>query len=383
MKAVSLFFIIILLFTAANLFSESEILIGASLSLTAGNTGPSNMIYNGYRMWVDEVNSRGGLLGRRVNLRVYDDRGDPVKVREYYKRLIEEDRADLLFSPYSTPLTLAAADVAGAAGYAVIASGASGNALFEQGNNYIFGMYAPAERFSIGFLDVCARQGYENITVLYENNPFNIDVALGAELWGGKFGLEITLMMVEEPASADTAAIVERLKRSGTAAVFVSFYERLGYEFLSELDAQNYKPEALAMVIIPIHPEFFQRAGSIGEGVFGPSQWEPNERIPYPGTLEFITNFRKTYGGDPSYHAGSAYAACEIIEAGVTANNSLDQDRLRNYISMLDTVTVIGRFKTDRTGKQIGHNPILIQWQNGKKEIVYPRSMQTAPPVFP
>jgi len=61
---------------------------------------------------------------------------------------------------------------------------------------------------------------------------------------------------------------------------------------------------------------------------------------------------------------------------------SLDQEKIRDFIHSLDTVTVIGRFKVDHTGMQIGHNPLLIQWQQGKKEIVYPTSLQTAPPIF-
>jgi branched-chain amino acid transport system substrate-binding protein len=70
------------------------------------------------------------------------------------------------------------------------------------------------------------------------------------------------------------------------------------------------------------------------------------------------------------------------LEKAVTQIRSLDHRKLRDYILSLDTVTVIGRFRVDSAGMQTGHNPILIQWQDGKKEIVYPTSMQTAPPRF-
>jgi branched-chain amino acid transport system substrate-binding protein len=136
------------------------------------------------------------------------------------------------------------------------------------------------------------------------------------------------------------------------------------------------------MSIASIHPDFYRKAGPIAERIFGPSQWEPDERIPYPGTTQFIQAFQTAYRKMPSYHAGSAYASCQILEQAVDDLHDIDHERIRDYISALDTVTVIGRFKVDPTGRQIGHNPILVQWQGGHKEIVYPTKMQTAPPHF-
>ena len=131
-----------------------------------------------------------------------------------------------------------------------------------------------------------------------------------------------------------------------------------------------------------VHPEFLKKAGPIGDRVFGPSQWEPDERIPFPGTKKFIADFIQYAQKQPSYHAGSAYAACQILENAIKQAGVINHDRIRDYIRALDTVTVIGRFKVDQQGKQIGHNPFMIQWQNGKKEIVYPTKLQTAPAQF-
>jgi branched-chain amino acid transport system substrate-binding protein len=144
----------------------------------------------------------------------------------------------------------------------------------------------------------------------------------------------------------------------------------------------DWRPKALGITIAPIHPDFNRRAGAIAEGIFGPSQWEPDERIPFPGTNKFIQDFKSAYHKLPSYHAGSAYASCQILERAITEVGEIDHQRIRDYVSALDTVTVIGRFKVDHQGKQVGHNPILIQWQAGRKEIVYPTKMRTAAPRF-
>jgi branched-chain amino acid transport system substrate-binding protein len=151
---------------------------------------------------------------------------------------------------------------------------------------------------------------------------------------------------------------------------------------LELMQAVGWRPKAIGITIAPIHPDFFRKAGPIAEGIFGPSQWEPDERIPFPGTINFIRDFQAAYNKLPSYHAGSAYASCQILERTITDLQEINHARIRDYISSLDTVTVIGRFKVDHQGRQVGHNPILVQWQDGRKEIVYPTKMQTSPPRF-
>ncbi len=144
----------------------------------------------------------------------------------------------------------------------------------------------------------------------------------------------------------------------------------------------NYRPKAIAFTIVPIHPEFNTKVGPFSEGIFGPSQWEPDERIPFPGTKRFINDFYDFTGGMPSYHATSAYSACQILERSINHLGVIDHKKIRDYISAFDTVTIMGRFKVDPSGRQVGHNPILIQWQNGKKEIVYPTKMMTSKSLF-
>jgi branched-chain amino acid transport system substrate-binding protein len=136
------------------------------------------------------------------------------------------------------------------------------------------------------------------------------------------------------------------------------------------------------MSIGPAQGDFAEQAGALAEGVFGPSQWEPNLRIPFPGTAKFITDFTAQTGRAPTYHAASAYAGLAITAMAIEQTGSLDADRLKRFIWGLDTVTILGRFKLEASGRQIGHSPLIIQWQAGAKEIVYPPRMRTALPRF-
>jgi branched-chain amino acid transport system substrate-binding protein len=363
--------------------SESNpILIGATVSLEGKYSEPSFMIQNAFRLWEQEVNLRGGLLGRPVKLVLYDDKSQKKRVRQLYKKLILEDKVDLVFSPYGTPLTLEASKVSEQSKMVMLACAASGEQIWERQYKYVFGVYALAKRYFVGLLDLMAREGFENLAILHEDSPFHQDVAAGTAFWAKRFGIDVSLKAPFTNAKSEFPGLLEKAIDVNADGLIVSAYSQECYQFLDLMKKKKYHPKVLALTIAPIHPEFYQKAGIIAEGVFGPSQWEPDERIPFPGTKKFIDEFVGYAKKVPSYHAGSAYAASQIIESAITQTKSLNHNKIREYIRAMDTVTVIGRFKVDHKGKQIGHNPIMIQWQKGDKEIVYPTKMQTASARF-
>jgi branched-chain amino acid transport system substrate-binding protein len=364
--------------------APQAIRIGASVSLSGKYAEPSQMIQAGYQLWEKQINVRGGLLNRPVKLILLDDHSRVEDARQLYRRLIEKEAVDLLLSPYGSPMTLAASEVSEANGYVMLACAASAEALFNRGYRNLFGVYAPARRYFIGLMDLMARHGIQTVAILYEDSPFNRDVAEGTESWARRFGLQVIFRQPFSQETTDLPHAVEELQRQfpSTEGLVFSAYPPDCYRLLEILEARGWRPPVLAQTIAPIHPGFYQKAGPSAEGVFGPSQWEPDERIPFPGTRQFIHDFEVKYGMKPSYHAASAYTACQILEQAVTSTATLDQETIRNFIASMDSVTVIGRFKVDSRGMQIGHNPFLIQWQNGEKEIVYPRKLQTAAPRF-
>ncbi len=362
--------------------SLNPIRIGATVSLSGRFSEPSAMVRDGYRLWEKQINQRGGLLGRPVELVVYDDRSEPETTYQRYQQLIHQDRVDLVFSPYGTPLTLQASQVSEAQQMIMLACAASGKAIWNRGYRHVFGMYALADRYFIGMLDLMARQGHDTVSIIYEDNPFNIDVADGAEKWANRFGVAVTLKKSFAPGVGQLRALLHDAVEKNAAGLILAGYPPEGYRMLELMQAVGWRPKAMGITIAPIHPGFFRKAGPIAEGIFGPSQWEPDERIPFPGTINFIRDFQAAYNKLPSYHAGSAYASCQILERTITDLQEINHARIRDYISSLDTVTVIGRFKVDHQGRQVGHNPILVQWQDGRKEIVYPTKMQTSPPRF-
>ncbi len=375
----SFFYVLSASFTYAE---TKPIRIGATVSLEGKYREISAYIQNGYKLWESQVNRRGGLLGRPVQLVLRDDKSDEKLVRLLYEKLIKEDKVDLVLSPYSTPLTLVASEVSERHGFVMLASGSAGSKIWERGFKMVFGMYAPASRYFIGLLDLMARNGFRTLGIIHENTPFNIEIADNAHSWANRLGLKVILNKDYRSGETELSALLKEAKALNPDGLLMSGYSEDGYLLLDLMKEMKFRPRVIAITITPTFPVFYNKVGNMAEGVFAPSQWEADERIPFPGSKNFLYDYRFFTGTTPTYHAGSAYASCQIMEKAIIHNNSLDNDKIRDFVSSLDTVTVIGRFKVDDTGKQIAHNPLLIQWQNGKKEIVYPIKMQTAQPKF-
>jgi branched-chain amino acid transport system substrate-binding protein len=87
------------------------VVMGGTLSLTGRYAEPARRMYNARKLYVDEVNARGGLLGHGVELRILDDKSDKRTAIELYEELITQDKLDLVLGPYSSGITDAVANV--------------------------------------------------------------------------------------------------------------------------------------------------------------------------------------------------------------------------------------------------------------------------------
>ena len=103
------------------------LLVGATVSLEGKYRDTSFMVGNSFRLWEKQINAQGGLLNRPVKLILYDDKSRKDLVRHFYAKLLEEDKVDLVLSPYGTPLTLVASEITESAGKVMLACAASGD----------------------------------------------------------------------------------------------------------------------------------------------------------------------------------------------------------------------------------------------------------------
>jgi branched-chain amino acid transport system substrate-binding protein len=141
-------------------------------------------------------------------------------------------------------------------------------------------------------------------------------------------------------------------------------------------------PRAYFATVGPALPKYYDTLGVDAELTFASSTWEPHEVIDFPGSRQFVVDFRERYNVTPSYHAARAYASGQILEAAILAANTLDRTKIKEALYKLDMYSVLGRYTVDRTGMQAKRFPLTIQWQGKSREIVWPKEVRSAEPIF-
>lgn len=142
----------------------------------------------------------------------------------------------------------------------------------------------------------------------------------------------------------------------------------------------GYNPKAMWFSVGPAMADWVATLGDDANYIWGSTMFLTKAQT--PGLGEFVKAYRDRWNRDPDYHAAGAYAAAQVLEAAVEATKSLDNDVLRDYVATHSFTTVMGNLSWDETGKP---RPavLLIQWQNGQQEIIWPKDAATSTPVYP
>ncbi len=377
------FFLLLFAFNMPMQADAAEpIRIGGTLGLTGKYSATSIPRLRAFKLWERDVNRKGGILNRKVQVVIYDDKSDPETAVSLYKRLIQEEKVDLLFAPYSTAITEAVLPVTEKHGYPMLISGAGADKLWHKGYRYIFGIFAPASKFVVGFLEMAVMNDLGKIAIVHADDPFSVNIAKSTKTWAERFGMKVLLYEKFKKGTRDLDFLAEKARSSGADILVMCGHFNEAVDMSLSLKRTGWRPRAYFATVGPGLQAFYDRLGADAEYVFSHSQWEPHERLPFPGSERFTREYMKEYKVMPSFHAATAYAAGQILEAAVRKAGSLDREMIRNILSVMDTMSIIGRYGVDRTGMQTKHFILTIQWQRGRKEVVWPEKLSTARPIF-
>ena len=353
-------------------FVRQPIKIGASIAATGsyGRTGLYQL--EAYELWEKQVNARGGLLGRPVRLIIRDDQSDPSTGEKLYEQLITEDEVDLILGPYSSQVTQAAANVAEKYGYPMLAAGASASELWTTGDKkYLFGLYSVAERYFVGVLETAEREGYRTIAVVHENTLFPQSTAQGTIKLARDKGLQVVLVEPYPVRVTDVSSLIQKAKSLNAEVLVGGSYLPDALLITRQARDLGYSPKLMAFSVAAAMPDYGEALGKDADYVFGPSMWEPE--LQTPGNQEFVRAYKELAGREPDYHAAAGYSACQVLEAAVTQLQSLDNRRIRDWLASAEMETILpGKFRVDVNGMIIGHEILTIQWQSGRKVVVWP-----------
>lgn len=358
---------------------ETEVRIGASLSLTGRYALQGRQAESGLRLWVADANAERGLLvggaRRPARLVIHDDDGRADRLEANLARLLDQDGVDVLFGPYGSDLALRAVRLAAARGRILWNHAGASDAVPAAAPQAVVSGIAPASAYFEALPDFLRRTdpAFDRIAILHASpGTFGAFVASGAAAAAHAAGLEAVSTFPFPPPLADRHKVLADVRAWRPRAVICA--GRFEDDVWLAGRREDLGPTVSVLAVVGAGlAAFGAQAGGAAEDVVGPSHWEPPEENGGAGEGDasgFAARHRRACGGPPEYPAALAYAMGTVVAACAARTGSLEGATLRMAAMGLETVTEVGRFCLDpATGRQVGYRPVLVRWQRGAKRI--------------
>lgn len=384
--------------------APDKILIGHPAALSGKYSKAAEQAVGGILAnikWVNDVYGGVTLNGNKVPLEYikYDCESKKESVTSLLERLITVDKVNFTFAPYSSGLTLAGAPIAEKYSMIYMDHGGASNKIFAQGFQYIVQTIGPASNYHRGTLTMIQRKfpDVKKVALVYEDSEFARAVMEGSEGHAKRLGFDIVFKRTYPKGVTDLTPLLSAMKAADPDVVIGGGHFEDGQLFNRQLSDLDINPKALSLIAAATLPAFYEALTTLAEGVMGPSHWEygvtyseeaakkANLEWIGPTQDEFVKLFKESLGKDiiPDYHAAEAGAAVLALVKAVEKTNSLDPDVVRRELGALVFMSFYGGWDIDDTGMQVGHDMVDVQWQDGKRIIVWPTSAQTGELAFP
>jgi branched-chain amino acid transport system substrate-binding protein len=342
--------------------------IGMSMPQTGGLGAGGQAALIGLRMWVDDINAKGGLLGRKVEFIVYDDQSNGANTPGIYTKLIDVDKVDLLIAPYATNPTAPIMPMMKERGLLLM-----GNFSFQVNAKVQHDMWfnnAPwgdAKGWSEGFLEAGKKAGAKSIAIFAAEGEFQQNLANGAREVIKTTGWNVAYDQNYPGNNTDFSSIIRSVRASKAEAVFVACYPNESVAIMRSVNEIGLGPQVQifggGMVGLQFGP-VMQGLGSLLNGVVNYNSYVPGMK--YPGIEDFLKRYTERalvakVDQLGYYLPPYNYAIGQMIEQAVNATKSLDHKKLADYLRKNEMKTIVGPISFDKNGERA--KPALVQAQ--------------------
>jgi branched-chain amino acid transport system substrate-binding protein len=378
--------------TSTSTASKSPIVIGTSLSLTGDFSVDGQAFQRGYKLWVQEINKSGGLLGHKVQLKILNDNSDPGTVTTNYTQLISTDHAAFVFGPFSTLLTAPAAQVAARYHYAFIEAAGGGPSVFALKLPNLFAVSPVIVDQLVPFAQwvasLPASQRPKTAAYPMVTDPFAVPMVQTAQSILQKAGIKTVYSKIFPAENPAYKAGADQIAHLHPDMVVIGSPDVPGVQqVMQAFMQQHYTPKILAASAGPDQGAAFLSAiggSKNATGTMVPNGWYPG--LSNPLSQAFVHAYNATYGGTPAdinADAAEAYSVGETLVAAVNATHSLSNAKIIAYLhSGVTLQTVQGPAKFNSIGENVVAEHFIFQWQKGAKFVqVLPTSATGSVPI--
>ena len=364
-----------------------EIKIGFSMALTGPLSPNGKQALLGMKIWEEEINAKGGLLGRPVKLVYYDDQTNASTVPGIYTKLIDVDKVDLVLGPYATNMAAPAMPVIMQKGKLfIILFGLDVNHEFKYNKFFAMIPTGPNTKasFTEGFFDTAAAQNPKPTTaaLVAADAEFSRNACEGARENAKKHGFKIVYDKTYPPATTDFTPIVRAIQATNPDIVSICSYPLDSVGMVKAVNELGFKPKMIGGAMVGLQATVFKnQLGPLLNGFVNYETWVPSKEMTHEGTEAFFKKYQErasAEGVDPLgyYLGGWGYAYIQVLGDAIKGANSLKDDVLADYIRKTTFKTIHGRHQVRRQ-RRMGEGPhaagAVPRHQAGRRRRCVPR----------
>lgn len=377
-----------------NTSQAGPVSIGISLSLTGDASGDGQSLQQGYKLWQDYINQKGGLLGHPVKLIIKDDATRPEQARVNYQDLIANQKANFVFGPFDDAFTINGATVAAKYGYSFLQGTGTSPGDFQHGLTNMFCVSLSASKYMSSLvnymLSLPVAMRPKSVGYATSDDGFTSSQVIPARAPLEAGGIKTAIYEQYPAENTDLNVIAQKLVNAHPDALILGTSSiNDSVKYISYFKSQHFNPKLLIATSGPDQGSLFTKAiggAKYAEGVFiANGGWWPTVKT-YQNDY-FVPAFTKKFGGGPSdigSDAVQAFSIGQVLEQSVNQTHSLDNGKIMQFMhSGAIFRTLQGAVKFGSDGQNILALPYLFQWQNNNLVPVYPSSQAQANPEYP
>jgi branched-chain amino acid transport system substrate-binding protein len=386
--------------------SGQPIRIGYCLSLTGPLASNGKTARLAHQIWENDVNRKGGLLGRELQMVCIDDETNPKLVPEIYKRLLDEEKVDLLVGGYGDNSVAPALPlIIERSRYLVALMALAANGALGYANYFVMiptGPH-PNEALTEGFFSLAASQAPKpkTMAILAADALFSKAPIEGAKAHADKHKFRVVSEALYPLSATDLVPFIRRVESMNPDILFFCSYLNDSAALLRALNEVRLEPKIVGGAMIgPQNGSIKAQLGPLLNGIVNYEYWLPVPKMMYAGVGQMMAKYQslaRGAGADPLgyYVAPQAYAQMQIVQQAIAGTNSLDDAKLAKFTREMSFKTVLGNVKFGIGGRWSEARVLQVQYQNirtadladfkdaSTQAVVWPSSLASGALIYP
>ena len=361
--------------------SGEPIKIGFSMAMTGGLAANGKSALLAQKIWEEDVNAKGGLLGRPVKLVYYDDQSNPSTVPGIYTKLLDVDKVDLIIGPYATAQMAPAMPIVIQRNKVFVTLlGLAVNDEFKYPNYFAMIPSGPNAKpaFTKGFFDTAMAQNPkpQTVAIVAADQEFSRNASDGARENAQKAGLKVVYDKTYPPTTTDFAPIVRAIQATNPDLLVICSYPPDSVGMVRAINEIGFKPKMMGGGMVGLQATALKmQLGPMLNGFVNYDFWLPVPKMQFTGVDELIKKYQAKAAAEGVdalgyYMAPFGYAQLQVLQQAIEATKSIEDKKLADYIRGNTFKTVAGDVKFGKDGEWAQSRVLQIQFHDVKSNDV-------------